>query len=457
MLKKIFIVSSFFSLLSCSSAMQTDMAYNDLGRAEHLALHSEGYVIAIEKQERERIGNPEVSYPERFRFLPGAPTQPAEKKRYLADKAAGLDFWTPDEKTAAQIRNEKFRDNTNDGKAMLVTHVVGFFSQPDYMYNAYKNKIANTNKGEPDYTKGYEGLAKFQSSIVDKITAAAAQGKPYSHIFLMSMGWHNDQLEAIWRDDVLVKNLKDTAGDRKVFRPLLISLTWPSAWKTRSDSWFMRQIGHLLSYMNKSNDADEIGYTIANWIVNKQIPEIREAAGPGIDFPQVVAIGHSMGARLLSRAIFSKDHLRAAAPAKPSVDLFIGLQGAFSAERFVDGRGAEGWPYADFRSFPTRIVLTTSKKDSANAVALFVTGSKHVGGKPGLYDAKQHGNIFEIVKWDRQPDLAAAFATGKVVMIDATSIINGAHPEHGIDDAHNDILNHEVARMIWACMDAKGK
>lgn len=52
--------------------------------------------------------------------------------------------------------------------------------------------------------------------------------------------------------------------------------------------------------------------------------------------PGIVAIGHSMGARLLSQAIFSKEYIKPElrnSSSESHVDLFIGLQGAFSAKK----------------------------------------------------------------------------------------------------------------------------
>lgn len=108
--------------------------------------------------------------------------------------------------------------------------------------------------------------------------------------------------------------------------------------------------------------------------------------------PGIVAIGHSMGARLLSQAIFSKEYIKPElrnSSSESHVDLFIGLQGAFSAKRFVKEEGWEGSPYAAFNEYPTVFTLTTSRYDLANQTARFITGARHVGGKYGLAYARK--------------------------------------------------------------------
>ncbi len=136
------------------------------------------------------------------------------------------------------------------------------------------------------------------------------------------------------------------------------------------------------------------------------------------------------------------------------IDLYIGLQGAFSAKRFVKDEGLEGFPYTGFKDCNTVFALTSSKNDIANPIARPFTGARHTGGKYGLRYANVREDVFDVITWvegDRQTnldqfsDIETYRDPGnikKVLMIDASSIVDGK-------DAHNDILDEDMAELIW--------
>jgi Alpha/beta hydrolase family len=104
------------------------------------------------------------------------------------------------------------------------------------------------------------------------------------------------------------------------FRPLFVGIKWDSDWPRAG-------VLGVEDYWNKGSDADEIGLTWAN-LLNRVLKEVRAEHGA-----RIVAVGHSFGARLLSRAVHSAP-LIVAGPSEP-IDLFIRLQGAFPYRRFV--------------------------------------------------------------------------------------------------------------------------
>jgi pimeloyl-ACP methyl ester carboxylesterase len=417
------------ALLLCegcaAGSEQTIYAYNALGRAAQLDLAVDGYIVGIEKYPRGDIAEgPAEAYPDKLQPLRGG-----DKDRLIDEQ------------------NKEFIGATNDSKAMLVTHVVSYFPTRTYLYNAY----AKSTTGDLNYRKGYDnGLAALTDDLAARLVQAIDEGTPYSHILLMSMGWNNDQHVSIDRFNRMLGSLREVAAEQPDagFRPLVIGLTWPSAWFSIEDFWLKKKLlGHLGSYTNKSNDADEIGYSIANWLINHELAQARDAIGPD-RFPTVVALGHSMGARLFSRAIFSRAHLKEQ-PAQPDsvVALFIGLQGAFSARRFVAADSGEGAPYADYPTLSTVIVLTSSKDDRANPTAIW---SKHVGGPNGLRYMRRHPEVFNVLTWEAdKPQIGQAIrdykGDGKVLTLDVSEIVAGA-------GAHNDILDKEMARLIWFCL-----
>ena len=459
-----------------SNHTQTYLPYNTLARSPHLQLIHDGYIIGVEKRYKGEVrdpktGNPKHGYPDRY-----LPISEQNTNDQVCEKT--------------YKRDKKFCKVTNDWKAMLVTHITSSFDGKqefvDNENNAYKEYRRHLKDYELNYNSGYHTLSLFKKDLTDKLNS-----KPYTHILVFSMGWNNDQYESIYRYNEMVENLRKVAkknGDSR-FRPLVIGFTWPSVWFGISDSWLKKYlIGFLFSYFNKANDADEIGYTIANWVLNNIVLSAK------VDYYKkhhkdikVVAIGHSLGARILSRAIFSKEYI---IPDKrenktsetdlnenkpPEVDLFIGLQGAFSAHRFIEGKGWEGYPYAEFNERKTSFALTSSVNDDANPKVRFVTGARHVGGRYGLNKAIKYDDVFKVIKWtnirkNKQKELDAIKAQiqsehKKVIMINASSIVVDKKDDSSKDpekypkyrnyppDAHNDILDEDMAELIWALIN----
>jgi len=117
----------------------------------------------------------------------------------------------------------------------------------------------------------------------------------------------------------------------------------------------------------------------------------------------------------------------------------------------VPNAGREGSPYAEFSNLPTKFVLTTSENDSANPIAHYITGASHVGGKAGLRTAKNNPDIFEVRDWAKHNESRILLRQDKVLIIDAKSIVVNPDPKFTVDepDAHNDILDREMAELLW--------
>ncbi len=456
-----------------SSKKQTYLPYSDLARISHLSLEHDGYIIGIEKRTRtkEEIDNAPEARGKRERFaIVDLPDNDLPDDCCLKSEKERKRF-----KRNVQKRNEKFVDYISDGSIMFVSHIASYFEneeegdvknavdynkhrRPSFLYNAY-----DVYKDDSlDYEKGYEALKVFKKDLEKRLN-----DNIYSHIILFCMGWNNNQQESIYRYNEIVSNLNIIAPEG-TFKPLIIGFTWPSAWKTIEDSWLRKNMFFLASYFTKQDDADEIGMTIANWLTHNIVLKVKN--GITTNPPKVIAIGHSMGARMLSRAIFSDGYLVSKENSESQVDLFIGLQGAFSANRFVAFDGWEGSPYAEFKCKKTVISLTTSKNDNANPIAAFITGAKHTGGNHGLRVAKKESNegIFQVVTWAKG-DTADKFhlmqtsnnqdAKKKVIMIDAKEIVVDKKDDSSKEsedfrtypiDAHNDILDEDMAELIWA-------
>jgi hypothetical protein len=423
-------ISLFFLLLGgCSSGVQTDRPYQEIGRAEHFTLIEPGYVIGIEKKEIENHG----------KTLNGI--QNAKIPYSLKFHAEG---------ESNQELKEEFSDvTTGQLKVMVVTQVVksvksGGDTYNKYLYNAYKNNL----NGAPDFSGAFVQLDLMFDDFKAQLKHADELNEPFTHVLVMSMGWNNDQAESLRRYNKILENLQieSKKSETVKFKPLVIAFTWPSVWGGVTDSALLRTGRHLISYANKANDADEVGYTWANWVVNNKIPNAIDLAAMK-SRPKLVLIGHSFGARVLSRAMFSANFIESSSPHKSTVDVFLGLQGAFSARRFVKSEGLEGAPYAGLHELPTKIVLTSSENDEANWAALW---SSHIGGPQGLSYANKKSDIFNVHEWTENDNLfseANGFSAGKILTINATSIVKDQE-SNGVD-AHNDILDDEMGRLIW--------
>ncbi len=409
-----------FGLGGCGGpSLATDRPFNALARSAQLALVHDGWIVGIEKRGAKRVGKDGRRDERRFRELPGC-----------GDPAVGR-------------LNLEYRQATGHPETLLVTHIASFFSRGGvadghrdvrFDYNPYEPNGTGSprpKKVKLSYERGFEELGLLRERLRERLADAEPA---YTHVLVMSMGWNNDQHESIRRFNVIVENLKGSArGAGARFRPLVIGLTWPSVWSGNAGTAPARLAGHLFSYSNKANDADEAGYTIANWLLHRTVAG---AVAEVEQKPRVVVIGHSFGARLLSRAVYSREHLHPDYPPGRAVDLFFGLQGAFSVTRFAPG-GTEGGPYADVPDTPTRVVLVSSTHDEANPWAFW---SPHAGGVFGLRAARNRPQVFETITWPPgQPP--AAFPTGdRVLMINGSRIVRH----------HNDLLDAEMADLMWS-------
>jgi len=451
-----FLILILFIFSGCAgSRMQTYLPYNTLARYPHHLLQHDGYIIGIEKRVRDEIGDPEDGYPDRFIPVSHQKTSTATVSNEI------------------RKRDRVFLKVTNDCSAMLVTHIDSHFNgQRKFNFNAYTDYKRDIKDYKLRYKDGYDkALISFRNNLEEKLKLENSNGKPYSHILVFAMGWNNDQYESIWRYNKIVEHLKKVSKDVNdtSFKPLVIGFTWPSVWYGIEDSWVKKKlIGFIFSYFNKANDADEIGYTIANWTINNIVLNARDTYYKEHKKDlKIIAIGHSLGARMLSRAIFSDEYIKPSCynKATSEVDLFIGLQGAFSAHRFIEGKGWEGYPYSEFYNRSTVFALTSSIHDKANPKVRFVTGARHVGGRYGLNKAIKHTNVFKVIdEWkiedwkkddivDQQEKVKTMLAQMKreqmkVIMVDASSILvddDSRNPP----DAHNDILDKDMAKLIW--------
>ncbi|MCL9658769.1 alpha/beta hydrolase [Pseudomonas protegens] len=476
------------------------------------ALHYPGYIVAIEKSPQSIVGGPKP-YPQ-VSFVRSGQYINAEKPS----------TWG----TPSQIR----RFQESDSKAMFISHIIKNSIAKDdagasdpylskdhcFVYNAYAAKQLSLIQKNYDLAKISDWHACSISTNLDKVDARAYQfydyGKyalrslednltqdlrrgRYTHVLVIVMGWNTAQQEAIRNFNDLAGNLmaasleaakglqespidrtmaiKPLVNDQVVgnFRPLVIGVTWPSYWSN--------SFGNVFSYSNKANDADEIGLSWLNKIINETIPRSLAASGSKA---RVVALGHSFGARAMTRAVFSSPvlvPLDSQFPDQPMVaspvDLAVGLQGAMSINRFAPDLGREGAPYRDYGHLQkTKVVLTAATNDSATG-APFIVWTDPAGSIGSYHKAcdtadSQYqrifecmtasdtsavpGGRFEVCKYGQQGCAEPFKSNGpdrKVAYIDASNGITQFNSPGSGGGAHSDIYRLPMGRLLWKLIE----
>jgi len=290
--------------------------------------------------------------------------------------------------------------------------------------------------------------------------------KQYTHIFLYCMGWNTDQQESLRNYNSLLGLMIENYNGEKPFRPLFVGISWPSLW-----SWkVFKSIGVLASFFPKADDADEVGLIWGNRILRDILIPLKKDK----NIP-LILVGHSLGSRVLTRALFSSPLVRTKSTDEISisdVDLLIGLEGAFSARRFINKKldfwSWEGYPYEKFQEYAGKFVFTWSEHDKANPMS-FIYGTRYIGGEPGYKYTKRFRNIFDnfSIKTngadnnyniiyagmvDEAKWMDSFGNSSKISIVDASKLIF-YHPYYKGGKAHNDIYTPGIAKFIWDCID----
>lgn len=416
--------------------------HSELNRGFHVVadepqgfgLRFPGILIGIEKSKRKKLSVP-----------------PLHADNHFIDTPEGFN----------KQNLKEFHSKMDDNKRTFISHIVESrletnlgipYIRNHFLYDEYgrdNRRPSNASMNVSDdtvYKRSWSALKKLQPLIQAMLESATAEAQPYSHVIVTTMGWNTPQEKAIRNINSINGNLLIAGEIDPNFKPLFIAITWPSQWSAP-----------LVSLGNKANDADEIGFVWANALINHILVNLRnEATNKKWPEFKIVAIGHSLGARLVTRAAFSGEVLNPNVAVTNSVDLVIGLQGAFSANRFLDERqqGREGAPYADYANLGGYIALTWSDTDSANPMANIVTGANFVGGKSGYKRAhderyRKHFRFLEYKEGEQLDwDKANISEDKRVLMIDASDLIKYSVLGSG-GGSHSDIYNAYMGQFLF--------
>lgn len=349
-----------------------------------------------------------------------------------ADNRARLPFVSrdcgPGEKCFAWGRPDPFDDIVRKrvkDRAPVVSHVVRIEkNRCEVIANAYGPTTcpAAVSTGlSPDTISGsWEAL---EDRLYEALEVEIARTKA-THLVIMATGWATGQVDSIAHYDEWAAAIeKGMSSSPATFRPIFVGVTWPSTWGVP-----------LVSFANKAHDADEIGYTWANVLVNRVAPRLKEKTGV-----RVVLLGHSFGSRMLTTAAYAAKGINESCADSGAPDLLVGLQGAFSVSRYVPSRGDEGSPYQGHGACEVRAAFTTSWKDRSLKLrpADVVARGSFIGTNKAFQTAPTE---FLRVKASASGNIQApsTLSQGGVLLIDAGEVVS----------AHNDVFDAEIGTLV---------
>lgn len=339
----------------------------------------------------------------------------------------------------------------NDRRPMLLTHIVrsdgiaaGLLQAPCNLFSVYRDQhgcgVAGAVESPASTRYDYSAAVAAVDALRSQVTQAASTHRP-THLLLLSTGWNTHQDESLYNYLDWLQRLQDASDGG--FRPLVVAITWQSAW----DRW-----PPLASALTKGNDADEIGLTWANRVLNDVLlPAATETATP------VVMIGHSYGTRVLGAALFDRRVIKRDKDIAASGEVpltFIALQPAFPLQRF----GESGEPlFYGATSLPVLTVMTASKHDHANSGLDRFWGAYAGSGaslkraaskdKDGLPKGIAANTVDETGRFEQTLPRSGFYLT------DASAIVDCAMPNTG-GGAHSAVYSKEIGRLMWQAIQA---
>jgi hypothetical protein len=283
--------------------------------------------------------------------------------------------------------------------------------------------------------EGWKGLDKLAADIRER----AIEDK-VTHIILLATGWNTRQYESYldflaWMNNVT----EDFKKENVAFRPLFVGTTWESEWPLWERLPFF-------SAFTKGNDADEIGFTWENYLLNEVIKPIAKTNGA-----QLTVIGHSFGTRIALGAHYVR-HIQSRGYSAEEVPItLIGMQAAFPIARFVTSKGKEHHYVAANKGSAT-VIITSSEHDEATG--RMCIGTAYVGAGCGLKKLKQektYRNFAAVLPTSDNGEPRAVPDSRLISVYDASPFINceargtksGAH-----SDVYDDAMGHFLGEII---------
>lgn len=286
--------------------------------------------------------------------------------------------------------------------------------------------------------QGWRGLDGFADDIRERAARERA-----THIIVLASGWNTRQYESYLDFRAWMEKLgADFTGEE--FRPIFVGVTWESEWPLWEKIPF-------ISEFTKGNDADEMGYAWANYLVNDLLKPIARESGA-----QLAVIGHSFGSRIALGSHYVRDILvRTAGPPDMQLTL-IGLQAAFPVARFVSAEGKEH-QYLEANRGLAKTVISSSAHDSATGTMCI--GTAYVGAGCGLAEVKadpKYRQFVSVLPTQDNGDLGKVPDPKRVSVYEASSFVN-CELEGTQSGAHSDVYDDAIGHFLGSAIRASAK
>ncbi len=340
-----------------------------------------------------------------------------------------------------------------DQKTMLVTHIIqSGHSINCAIYSAYQSKSPeNLVTCQPEqeqeysedlYTQSWQAMRSLRRSLeidINNRKYNQNENDDYSHIIVLVMGWNTNQEEAIRNFNSIGANI--IAASNGEINPLFVGLTWPSLW----ESGILDPAFKIASYPNKAFDADEVGLSWLGVLIHQTLS--------GLDVPNSVVIGHSFGARASSMATCVGPAISENNTMLPrsKIDLLIGLQGAYSMNRFYPDKGIET-PQYQYCENANKVLLTASVHDKAMDTGRW---APFVGNETTFksYCIDKIQSNFDCHYASESVDQSFAPTENHFIYVNADNLIRfNAYKSGG--GAHSDIYRIQMGRFLWQAIQA---
>lgn len=441
----------------------------------------------------------------------------------VKDKEAPVTFASsekPSDTDAISSTRDYMHKILNDPKSMVLTHILkvkstvpnaeGSMYDPCFVYNIYADNLSVENDNSSlcvnhkvtslaaqvtaqngvnnEWTyNGWQALDQLGKELREKIEDKTQNNTPPTHLIMLATGWNTKEYESLrdfekWMDEL--KYNYEKAGER--FNPIYIGIASELEWPGEGGD-----LKGLYSMVTKGRDADELGFTWINYLLNNVLKPIAKDTGI-----QVVGIGHSFGSRVIfgshyARGICSKIIQEQNKPNKSvqcnddkNLDnlpiTLIGMQAAFPTGRFISTRGEDDfyllppdwkypwkWPY-DLWEGPlyfnhpylstdkggATVVVTTSDSDAAagQIPSSWVGLTGFIGGIGGIEEIKNYAyksaisfiersDVHVDGKIDKMPDKNLA------TVYDASNFVSSQLPGTQ-SGSHSDVYDKEMGNFL---------
>lgn len=316
----------------------------------------------------------------------------------------------------------------SDEKGCFIFNLYGDDQETAWCKKHYKSDI-----NKPTWKReGWKGL----NQLAEAINVRVVREKP-THIILLATGWNTRQYESYLDFKAWMKNIaEDFRTSKTEFRPIYIGIAWESEWPA---------FAHIpiISLFNKGNDADELGYTWVNYLLNDLIKPIAKETGVPL-----VIIGHSYGSRIALSSHYVRHILNRNAPIAEVPVTIIGMQAAFPIARFISSHGDEH-PYIAANRGEANVVITSSKYDSAAKMMCY--GTKYIAANCGIQaiveDTDNYSKLVNVYKTDSTGMPVTLPDAQKITVYDASPFVNSELPGTN-SGAHSDVYDKQMGHFL---------